>query len=269
MAESHYLPLSARPVTEVRAEGLPALVHPEWRLLYPWLVQGMTTRGDSGGSFDLGLFSGGSAVDDVRSNWARLAEATGCERLRHARQVHESDVTEHTREGPSDGSDGRVPPMLVGPCDGHVTAEVRTLLTVATADCVPVFAIDRVRGRVGVFHAGWRGVVAGVVENGLATIVRGGDRGLEDVHVHLGPAICGDCYEVGPEVFEALHQPVPAGPTPIDLRGVITSRLERAGVRLAHVTVSTHCTLCTSSDLFSHRGGDLGRQVGYIGLRES
>ncbi|HAC06481.1 MAG TPA: laccase, partial [Gemmatimonadetes bacterium] len=50
------------------------------------------------------------------------------------------------------------------------------------------------------------------------------------IHLHLGPAICGDCYEVGSEVFEALEQPVPANPAPIDLRAVLAQRAVDAGV---------------------------------------
>ena len=88
-----------------------------------------------------------------------------------------------------------------------------------------------------------------------------------DLHVHFGPAICGACYEVGPEVFEALNQPVPPCPTPIDLRAVLVERAVAAGVDRSQVTVSGHCTRCTGSGLFSHRGGDAERQVGYLGVR--
>jgi copper oxidase (laccase) domain-containing protein len=48
---------------------------------------------------------------------------------------------------------------------------------------------------------------------------------------------------------------------------VLARRALAAGVRAAHITVSEHCTRCTSSNLFSHRAGDRGRQVGYLGVR--
>ncbi len=51
------------------------------------------------------------------------------------------------------------------------------------------------------------------------------------VPMHLGPAICGRCYEVGPEVFEAVQQPVPARPMPIDLRAVLAERAIDVGIR--------------------------------------
>ncbi len=74
-------------------------------------------------------------------------------------------------------------------------------------------------------------------------------------------------YEVGAEVFEALEQPIPLRPSPINLRGVLTQKADEAGIPQTNITVSDHCTRCTESDLFSHRAGDMGRQVSYIGLR--
>ena len=68
-------------------------------------------------------------------------------------------------------------------------------------------------------------------------------------------------------MFEALEQPVPANPTPIDLRAVLAQRAVDAGVAQDQITVSEHCTRCGESGLFSHRGGDRERQVGYIGIR--
>jgi copper oxidase (laccase) domain-containing protein len=108
-------------------------------------------------------------------------------------------------------------------------------------------------------------VAAGVLERGLALMPGRAD--ARELRVHLGPAICGRCYEVGPEVFAALGEAVPPSATVIDLRGVVARRALEAGVSPSSITVSEHCTRCTHSGLFSHRGGDLGRQVGYLGIR--
>ena len=152
-------------------------------------------------------------------------------------------------------------------CDGHVTGEPGVLLAVTTADCVPAFIVDPLRRVVAVVHAGWRGVAVGVLEEVLALLVGGVGSRLQDLHIHLGPAICGSCYEVGREVFEALEQAVPPQPQPIDLRAILAGRAARAGVPPARLTVSEHCTSCTSSGLFSHRGGDRERQVAFVGIR--
>ena len=247
----------ARGVREPYDPSVPALVHAGWATEFPWLVQGTTTRGAPADEFDLGLFSGGSPSDLVRGRWSRLLAVTRMRAAVHAQQVHEADVRMH----------GATPagPGIVSPCDGHVTSEAGVLLAVTTADCVPIFVVDPEERAVAVLHAGWRGTAAGVLERGLA--VMAGGSGARDLRVHLGPAICGNCYEVGPEVFEALGEPVPSRATMLDLRDVLARRALEAGVDPSNVTISEHCTRCTGSGLFSHRGGDRGRQVGYLGIR--
>ena len=250
---------SVRAVRETRADGSRSLVHPEWRDRFPWLLQGPTTRGTGDQPFDLGLFSGGSPEAGVRDNWRELITRTGADAAVHAPQVHGAEVRLHRAAGRG--------LTLVEPCDGHVTTERGVLLAVTTADCVPVFLVDRHERAVGVVHAGWRGAAAGVLESAFELLERKVGVAASDVHVHLGPAICGACYEVGPEVFEALGRPVPEGPEPIDLRAVLAARAEGAGVPLDQVTTSEHCTLCRDDGLFSHRRGDKERQVGFIGMR--
>jgi polyphenol oxidase len=258
------LPEGVTRIRETAAPRLPALVHPGWAEAFPWLVQGTTTRGSRDAPFDLGLFSGGLSESDVRRNWSRLRVWAEARCIVHARQVHGSDVRAHAPDQSDRHSTGA--PTLVDECDGHVTAEAGTLLAITTADCVPVFAVDPDRRIVGAVHAGWRGAAAGVLERGLEAMSDLGARPA-DLHVHFGPAICASCYEVGAEVFEALGRRPPERPAPIDLRGILADRAVAAGVRPERVTLSTHCTRCTGSRLFSHRGGDAHRQVGYIGIR--
>ena len=261
----------ARRVREEQASGLPSLVHPEWVEAFPWVVQGTTTRGGGGAPFDFGLFSSGSPEATVRHNWRRLRDATGATRAVHARQVHGAEVRVHLdaagSDRPASATDGPTP-GLAGPCDGHVTDRPGVLLAVTTADCVPVFVVDPEHRAVAALHAGWRGVAAGVLERGFAVLQDAFGTKPEASHVHMGPSICGRCYEVGTEVFEALDRPVPDGPSPIDLRAVLVERACALGVSIEAVTVSHHCTRCTESELFSHRGGDSGRQVGYVAIRK-
>jgi copper oxidase (laccase) domain-containing protein len=108
----------------------------------------------------------------------------------------------------------------------------------------------------------------GIVEKGLEEMQNRFGTSPEDLHVHLGPAICGDCYEVGPEVFKALDLPVPGEPRPLDLRGIIATRAVRGGVCEGRLSVSSFCTLCRKSPFYSHRGGDEGRQVAFLGIRK-
>ncbi len=250
---------TAEVVRETLDERVPALVHPGWAVRMPWLVQGTTTRGSGKEPFDLGRFAGASAPDRLDERWGHLLSATRVERAVLGRQVHGAEVRVHSDLGPGLHFDDV--------CDGHVTGQAGVLLAVTVADCVPVFLAAPDAGAVAVLHAGWRGAAAGVLERGLAVLKESLEVSVGDVLVHLGPSICGACYEVGPEVFEALEQSVPPTPLAIDLRDILARRAERAGVPTSAITVSTHCTRCTGSGLFSHRAGDRERQVGFIGAR--
>ena len=253
------LPDGCAVVAEIPSAEPPALVHPVWAAAFPWMVQGTTRRGDDSEPFDLGIFSGASPVEVVLNAWERLRQGSGCACVVHARQVHGSEVRVH----------GEGPPglHLAGPCDGHVTSAEGVLLAITVADCVPVFVVDPARRAVALLHAGWRGVAAGILERGLAVLREYAGATTADLHVHLGPAICGRCYEVGPEVFERLGLPVPSAPASVDLRAVVALRAVAARVPASRVSVSAHCTRCGDADLFSHRGGDRARQVGYLGIR--
>lgn len=265
-----------RRLPESAAERFPTLVHQEWLDAFPWLVQGTTVRGAGVDPFDLGLFSGGMPASDVRANWAMLARATGASTVVHAHQVHGAEVRvwkgRPGDEGrPAEGGGVGVAasvPVLVDDCDGHATRRPGVVLAVTTADCVPVFVVDPGRRAVAMLHGGWRGVAADILEKGLDVMRSSFGTEPADLRIHFGPAICGDCYEVGPEVFEALERPVPPGPTPIDLRAVLADRAMEAGIPAEAITISGHCTLCTASGLFSHRGGDAQRQVGYVGIAD-
>ena len=137
----------------------------------------------------------------------------------------------------------------------------------AESQRLPVFVVEPRRRAVALLHAGWRGAAAGILELGLEVLgERLGSR-AEDLLVHLGPAICGSCYEVGPEVFRGLGLPEPGAPAPVDLRAALAHRAVAAGVAAGSISVSAHCTLCGDAGLFSHRRGDRARQVGYLGVR--
>ena len=246
------LPAGVRRVHEVRTDlPVPLHAHPEWEEDFPWLVQGTT---GAAGSFDLGLF-GDMPVGKALERWRQLRAAVGMPRAVHSMQVHESRIQEHEEDGAG---------LVVSEgFDGHGTGSTGVLLTVSVADCVPISLVDPDRRRVALVHGGWRGTVDGILGRGLEWL--GSDPAR--LRVHMGPAICGECYEVGPEVHEALGLEVPESNTPVDLRAVQARWAVEAGVPAEAITVSGHCTRCGRGDFFSHRGGSAGRQVGVLGIR--
>lgn len=246
-------------VTEVLEPGeIPLWRHPEWVERFPWLVQGVTGRDGPGDETGFGLF-GPTPVGVALDRWRRLRATTALPAAVHSRQVH----GDHVEEWPLPLPSGL---MVTEGADAHVTRQPGILLTVSVADCVPVFLVAGSPRAVAMVHAGWRGVAAGVFERAFAALVGMGAIPSE-VHAHCGPAICGECYEVGPEVHEAVRP----GPgvfvkAPIDLRAALAQRAADVGMSRARFTTSTHCTL-HGSEFFSHRGGSTGRQVGVIGIR--
>jgi YfiH family protein len=243
------------------AAGVPLWEHPEWRERFPWLVQGITA-GRTGTSpderrFDLALFGEGRA-SEVMERWGRLTRETGADRVVHGRQVHGAAVRLH---------DAGPPGLHVSPAtDGHATRASGVLLTVSVADCAPISLVAPDARVVALLHGGWRGVAAGILERGLELLAGRLDVQPHDLHAHLGPAICGRCYEVGPEVHRGLGLAEPDRAAPIDLRAVIAERARRAGVADQRITQSTWCTRCGDGPFFSHRGGCTERQVAVLGI---
>jgi copper oxidase (laccase) domain-containing protein len=80
--------------------------------------------------------------------------------------------------------------------------------------------------------------------------------------LHCGPAICGDCYEVSPDVYGALTGRSVDRPTRVDLRALIAEHARALGVR--EITISERCTRCDNDRFYSHRAGDAGRQLGVM-----
>lgn len=252
--------LTPIPVTPMGPTPVPVTPVGPWESRFPWLRAGTTRRTRAGERTRAshGSAESGTPPPAEEPDALDLALATGWCSVVRSRQVHGCSVRVH----------GEVPRgvRLTGESDGHATASSGVLLTVTLADCVPVFIADPVRRTVALLHAGWRGSAAGVVEAGVATLVDVFASDPGDLAVHLGPAICGRCYEVGPEVFQALGEVPPTAPAPIDLRSAIRRRAVAAGVRGAEVTVSDECTLCGDGRYHSHRRGDRGRHRGYIGI---
>lgn len=230
-----------------------------WTDRFPWITAGVTHRGTGNGSFDLRLF-GDPVPPAAGSRWRALLAATGFPGAVHARQVHGTRIAVHAalHEGLHAGT---------GPADGHATSAGGVLLGVTVADCVPVYLVDPEHRAVALLHAGWKGTAAGIVEAGVRTLATRYGTRPADLHLHLGPAICGECYEVGPEVFGALGLPEPPGPEPVDLRAVLTVQASELGVPGGRISVSGACTLCGDGSYFSHRRGDSERQVAFLGIR--
>ena len=206
-----------------------------------------TTR--RAGTFGL---QGGEPVGEVFGRWGALRASLGGARLASSRQVHEASIIRHVP-----GWSGW---LRADDADGHLAPLPGTALAVTIADCVPVFIAHR-SGAIALLHSGWRGTAARITESAIRMLALERCPPAELV-LHCGPAICGGCYEVSPDVYAALTGTSVDRPTRVDLRALIAGHARALGVR--EITVSEGCTRCDNDRFFSHRAGDAGRQLGVM-----
>lgn len=211
-------------------------------------ITAFTTTRDAG-TFGL---AGTDPVGEVIERWTGLLADVGARGICVAPQVHGDRVLPHVT--PWDGI------LRTEPADGHVTQEGRLALAVTVADCAPVF-IAHPDGAVAVVHSGWRGTEARIIDQAIRLFGRIG-LSPDELRVHIGPAICGRCYEVSADVRARLTGETSNRAGNVDIRSLIAGQAREAGVR--QISVSSSCTRCDNQQFFSHRAGDAGRQVAVI-----
>lgn len=167
---------------------------PDWPA--PHNVQACVTTATGGNSaapfarFNLGAHVG-DALDDVQRNREYLADALRCEptwlNQVHSARVVTADATQ------------------ILTADASTSREVGLACCIMSADCLPVLFTDQAGTCVAAAHAGWRSLVAGVLENTVASM----QVAPQQVMAWLGPAIGADAFEVGGEVRDAFIQQHP------------------------------------------------------------
>jgi YfiH family protein len=153
--------------------------------------------------------------------------------------------------------------------DGAVTDHAGVVCAVLTADCLPVVLTARDGSRVGVAHAGWRGLCDGILEATVSAMRVPATQLL----AWLGPAISQSAFEVGGEVRERFIEADPEaagcfaandrGRWQADLYGLARLRLERLGV--SAIGGGGRCTFTEAGDFFSYRrDGPCGRMATFV-----
>ena len=201
---------------------------------------------------------GGERVTIVRSEVEARRRAVVDLPWTWLRQVHGARVARVVEPA---GAAGTV-------ADAAVTDRPGCALAVLTADCAPV-ALASPEGVVGVAHAGWRGVVAGVVE---ATVAEMRALGASRVSAAIGPCIRRECYEFGTEelddvaahVGDGVRATTSDGRRALDLPAAVRVVLARAGVADDDVADVGVCTACSDAYFSWRAGKELQRQAAVI-----
>ena len=297
-----------RPVVplQIAANGVSYLAVPGWDRI-PWLWHGFSTRQggvsraycaeDAPCELNLGF----TAADDreaVIRNRTLFAEAISGDpetplitlRQFHSNLLRVASAADSGRDCPSKA-------------DGIMTSQPGILIGIQTADCIPVLVADKKRRVVAAFHAGWRGTVKRIVENGIGRMrLEFGSR-PKDLVAAIGPGAGPCCYAVGEEVqseFEsqfvyarelfhevfssdAVHNKYPMlfltqcapGHSPmgpnlhLDLIEANRRQLLDAGLAPRTIHITGGCTNCQTDLFFSHRAsrGHAGRMIAAIGIK--
>jgi YfiH family protein len=274
----------------------------------PWLLHGFSTRAggeataygadQKTGELDLG-FTASVPRETVLANRKKFVDAVAKNSsdtplLVTLKQIHSAVV--HV-VGKADAEEEA---KLKG--DGMMTAEPGILLGIQTADCIPVLVVDCKKRAVAAFHAGWRGTLKRIVENGVGRMrLEFGSR-PEDLSAAIGPGIRQCCYAVGDEMRDEFYSqfayaselfcevsdsnPVKEkypmlfltarapghsnlGPhLHLDLVEANRRQLLNAGLKEESIFVQGDCTSCRTDRYFSYRAenGFTGRMLSVIGI---
>lgn len=325
------------PGWELIWRGDTAILQAQALAQFPWLVHGFSTRAGGASEQDgkrmlnLGFveWDDRSRVERNRRAFTRALGASNMQ-LVALRQFHSSMVrilkrgnaseakafyfgshlSELKLRPPKSGSQARhssraAEGLSEGPCRGDALASRahELLLTVQTADCVPILLADGRKRVVAAIHAGWRGTAARIAEKAVGDLRMHFGTRPQDIWAAIGPAIGSCCYEVGPDVahefgsqfaqasqwFDGPFEPLSTGdePTPflwlqtdppghdrpkrarLDLAAANRSQLESAGVLGERIFSCGLCTYCQEKLLFSYRreGRWAGRMMSGIGIK--
>ena len=155
--------------------------------------------------------------------------------------------------------------------DGLISRVKHLALAIRTADCAPVFFLDRRTPAVGICHAGWRGVQKGIVTRTIKMLERSLGSRPSELQIAIGPTICESCYEVGPEFVDSFPGFVKPKDSKFffDLVGAIKKQLGDLDVSENSISDSRLCTVCSADQFFSARkeGVTTGRFFSAIMLK--
>ena len=250
---------------QVKRESQITFLHSEALDRLPRIVHAFSTRRSERSDFALG--AGPASNPLVQMNRIRFVAAAGAVGwpVLKLKQVHSGIV--RVMEDTSAAGEA-----VEG--DAAITSLTGVLLSVQTADCVPILLADSRSRAVAAVHAGWRGTAAHIVEATVRELEQQYSVKPQDIVAAIGPHIGSCCYEVGEEVVEAIQDSFaierrPEWPKPhLNLAEANRRQLSTAGVSEDRIETSSLCTRCREDLFFSFRrdGTRTGHMLSIIGI---
>jgi polyphenol oxidase len=157
--------------------------------------------------------------------------------------------------------------------DAAITRTPHLPLAIMTADCLPILLCDQAGKEIAAIHAGWRGLAHGIIEQTVAQMQTPATQLL----AWLGPAICGQCYEVGQDVYQPFSQRYAfseQGFTPRQEKWLanvpVLAQLILQSLGIQEIYYTQHCTFEKEELFYSYRrDGQTGRMATFIWIEEN
>ena len=241
-------------------------------------VSGQTPETEHLRSLNLNFYSDGENAEDAAENYRIIASSQGfgVEDVIGVQQYHTDTIITVDEKTVLEN---RTFYCLDEKADALVTNVKGVLLSVRTADCVPILLYDGRNGAVGAVHAGWRGTFEQIATKTIKRMTERYGTNAADIQAAIGPAIGACCYEVGMDFYEQFHKQygedindfftVTLRNAYCDLKAMNIAFLMEAGVPESNIDVSELCTMCNPELFFSHRRSDTkrGAMAAFIGMK--
>ncbi len=247
------------------------------------IFSGFSTRagGVSTGAFSsLNLaFTTGDKIDFVRENrrrffalWELKGEYSVSGNQVHGTNVHnlrEEDCQNKVEDG-----------VVIPDCDALVSNIRGYALTAYSADCFLVGMYEREKKVVALVHAGWRGVLGGILHKTVKRMEDDYSCNREKILTNINPGICYNCFEVGREVgldfikengdYSQFIKEKGSNKFLLNLKGIIIWQLINCDLPAKNIYASDYCTVCRPDLFFSYRrdNGKTGRMTALLGLKK-
>jgi len=220
-------------------------------------------------------FKEGDLESKVLQNWNRLAMAFAIplENFLTLNQVHGDDIFVIKPYGDYFPTDKALD------YDAIVTNRENLAICIKTADCVPVFIVDRAKKIIAAVHAGWKGTALEITAKVANLFFEKYDSSPRDILAAIGPAIGLCCFELDEEPAETFrklndHEEfLFAGNSPgkwiVDLPEANRRQMINCGIPESNIDLSRLCTSCRQNLFFSYRGSGsiTGRQLNFIMIK--
>lgn len=242
---------------------------------YPSLLHAVTTKSsDFPYAFSLALHTG-EDVENIIANRDALSKLLQRKENLHfivANQTHSDNIKVISKR---ESKGWKRLDDAIENCDALISNVEGVVLSILTADCVPILLYDHEKKAVAAVHAGWKGTKAQIVSKTVHKMKEVYGCDPKDIIVAIAPSIGRCCYEVGSDVVKHFFD-TPGGFSAVgekymlDLPYINKKQLLDAGVKEEHIEMSHVCTACEVEQFFSYRKeqGCSGRFMSMIGLKE-